>query len=156
MPTAETNGSNSYQVRRVPRFDRSYDALIKKHYRRNKKAKQEFEQIVKDFIKEVEDISCLDRISDLEPFPSKTAEAGFEFRKKRWRRLPGLEGSARFCRLIFLVCHPKKRLYLIWIYTHAEFSEPNSRPPDKDLRDEISFIKQEKLNEAEGESFNSS
>jgi hypothetical protein len=67
--------------------------------------------------------------------------------KKRWRRLPNLQGAARFGRLIYLVCIPKKIVYLIWIFTHAEFQEPYSQPPAKDLAMEVESAMQESLNE---------
>jgi hypothetical protein len=44
--------------------------------------------------------------------------------------------------LPFLVCHPKKIVYLIWIYTHAQFQEPKLRPADKDFFSEIVLAKQ--------------
>lgn len=31
----------------------------------------------------------------------------------------------------------------MWIYTHAEYQEPNSRPSDKELKAEINFLKEE-------------
>jgi hypothetical protein len=90
---------------------------------------------------------CSSCVSDDEGFPSDTAEQGFEFRKKRWRRLPGLQGGARFGRLIFVVYHPKKIVNLVWIYTHAEFQEPKNRPPERDLKAEVNHFKQEVLTE---------
>lgn len=108
MPTEEVNGSNNYQIRCLGKFESTYQALIKKHYRRDAKAKGKFEQLVEEFIKEAENNPCSNCVSDPEPFPAGTANQGFEFRKKRWRRLPGLRGAARFGRLLFVVYHPKK------------------------------------------------
>jgi hypothetical protein len=151
MPTEEVSGSNNYQIRRLGKFEITYQGLIKKHYRRDARAKEQFEQLVEDLVKEAESNPCLDCVSDPEPFPAGTAQQGFEFRKKRWRRLPGLQGAARFGRLLFVVHHPKKIVFLVWIYTHAEYQEPKSRPPDKELKIEVNFVKQEIFNELENE-----
>lgn len=142
MQTQE-NGSTNYQIKHLTKFDRTYAALIKKYYRKNAKAREEFEQIIADYKKELEINPCLDSVSDAEPFPANTAEPDFDFRKKRWRRLPGLQGAARLGRLLFIVCHSRKTVYLMWIYTHAEYQEPNSRPSDKELKAEINFLKEE-------------
>ena len=150
MQTNE-DGSNKYQIRRLGKFKDTYRALVKKHYRRDAKAKEKFEHLVENFLKEVEASPCSAHVSDPESFPASTAEQGFEFRKKRWRGLPGLQGAARYGRLLFVVYHPKKIVYLVWIYTHAEYQEPKSRPPDKELKFEVNFVKQEIFSEAEGE-----
>ena len=150
MQTNE-DGSNKYKIRRLGKFEDTYRALVKRHYRRDAKAKEKFEYLVEEFVKEAENNPCSNCVSDPEPFPGSTAEQGFEFRKKRWRRLPGLQGAARFGRLLFVVYHPKKIVYLVWIYTHAEYQESKSRPPDKELKFEVNFIKQEIFSEAEGE-----
>lgn len=152
MQTTRVNGSANYQIKRLAKFDTTYKALVKKHYRRDAKAKAEFEQLIEDFVsKELTVNPCSDSVSNPEPFPSDTSEQDFEFRKKRWRRLPGLRGAARFGRLLFVVYHPKRMVYLIWIYTHAEYQEPNSRPPDKELKVEVNLVKQEVLSKVEDE-----
>ncbi|MDL5048348.1 hypothetical protein QQ054_20270 [Oscillatoria amoena NRMC-F 0135] len=118
--------------------------MIKKHYRKNTQAKQELEELIDNYLLQLEVNPCSSTVSDDEGFPKGTAESDFEFRKKRWRRLPGLQGAARYGRLLFVVCHPKKIVYLVWIYTHAEFE---LRPPDKELKEQINFAKQESLTE---------
>ncbi|NET58310.1 MAG: hypothetical protein F6K47_19780 [Symploca sp. SIO2E6] len=102
--------------------------MIKKHYRKNTKGREEFEKLIDDYLEKLESNPCSDELSEPEPFPGNTAEQDFEFRKKRWRRLPKLQGGARLGRLIFVVYHPKRIVNLIWLYTHAEFQEPKSRP----------------------------
>lgn len=151
MQTQEENGSNNYQIRRLKKFEITYEALIKKHYRKDTKGRKEFQELVENYLRELEISPCSDCVSDNEPFPSNTAEQDFEFRKKRWRRLPRLQGAARFGRLLFIVCHSKRIVYLIWIYTHAEYQEPKSRPPDKDLKVEVNLIKEEVFRETETE-----
>lgn len=141
------NESNNYQIRLLPKFEITYKALLKKHYRKDRKGAEEFKQLVEDLIEELKINPCSDLIADLLAFPSNTAEQGFEFRKKRWRRLPKLKGAARFGRLIYLVCLPKKIVYLIWIYTHAEYQDPYPQPPAKDLAVEVNSAMQESLSE---------
>lgn len=136
-----------YRVKSLPKFESTYRSLIKTHYRKDKKGAKEFEKLVDNFIEELKINPCLDSVSDSLSFPSKTAEQGFEFRKKRWRKLPNLQGAARFGRLIYLVCHPKKIVYLIWIYTHQEFQAPHSQPPDKDLQVEVNLAKEQSRHE---------
>jgi hypothetical protein len=134
-----------YQIKRLPKFDKSYKDLIKKHYRKNKKGEQEFSNLVQEFLDNQEFLTnpSSDEFSDSLNFPSNTAEEGFEFRKKRWRRLPYLQGASRFGRLIFLIYHPKKVIYLVWFYTHAEFQKPQSQPPDKELKQQINLAKED-------------
>lgn len=83
MQIEEENGSNNYQIRRLKKFDITYEALIKKHYRKDTKGRKEFQELVEDYLKKLEFDPCSDCISDKEPFPSDTAEQDFEFRKKR-------------------------------------------------------------------------
>lgn len=138
------NGSQLYQIKFLQKFEKTYKELIKKHYKKNKKAQKEFCNLIQNFLENqafLENPSSQD-FSDSLNFPSDTAEEGFEFRKKRWRRLPSLQGAARFGRLIFLIYHPRKIVYLVWIYTHAEFQKPKSQPPDKDLKRQINLAKQ--------------
>lgn len=149
MQTEEGNGSNKYRIRKLNKFETSHQALIKKHYRKDTKGKKEFVALIEDYERQIEVDPCSNCVSDPEPFPSNTAGQDLEFRKKRWPRLPRLQGAARFGRLLFIVCRSKRIVYLIWVYTHAEFQEPKSRPPDKELKAEINFVKQELLNDAE-------
>ncbi|CAC5345377.1 MULTISPECIES: hypothetical protein [Planktothrix] len=90
MQNKEANGLEIYQIKRLEKFDKSYNDLIKKHYRKSKKAEQEFRNLIEDFIKNPEFLSnpSSDSFSDSLSFPSDTSEDGFQFRKKRWRRLP--------------------------------------------------------------------
>ena len=148
----QENGSNNYQMKHSAKFETTFKTLIKNHYRRDIKSREKFIALVENYLeKDLKDNPCSDCVSDPEPFPGNTAEQGFEFRKKRWARLPGLQGAARFGRLLFIVHKSKKIVCPLWIYTHAEFQEPKSRPPDKELAAEINCIKQDILSESESE-----
>lgn len=147
MNQVNVNNCNNYQVKRSQSFERTYDALIKKHYHKNRQALDKFKKLIEEYENDVAKSPCSPEVSNPEPYPHGTSEDGYELRKKRWTRLPGLDGSARFGRLIFLVYHPKKIIYFIWIYTHAQYSEPNSRPPDPELKNKIDSAKEEISNE---------
>jgi hypothetical protein len=144
MNEIEGDKSDDYCIERLPKFERTFSDLIKRHYRRNKTDCQKFEELINNYIEsELKLNPCSNAVSDSLSFPAGTAEQGFEFRKKRWRNLPGLRGSAKFGRLIFLVYHPLKIIYLIWIYTHEEFQEPHSQPPTKELKEQVNIAKLE-------------
>jgi mRNA-degrading endonuclease RelE of RelBE toxin-antitoxin system len=116
-----------YHVKLTAKFRSSYKQLSKKHYRKNPAAQKQFDAQVASFTRRVaEDPACAKR----EDFPAKTYIEGCELRKQRWSSLPGLNGGAQKGRLIYLVDHPNKTIYLLWIYTHAEYEK---RPPDKEL-----------------------
>ena len=135
-------GSESYEVIRTTRFNTSYEQLLKTHYRKDKKKRAEFENLVLGFLEELQQ-NPRPEGTNLEPCPNNVAEEGFEFRKKRWKSLPGLNGSARFGRLLYVISTFQNRIYAFWIYTHKEFSEPKGRPPEKELANEIRAIKRE-------------
>jgi hypothetical protein len=144
MNEIEGDKSDNYCIEKLPKFERTFSDLIKRHYRRNKTDRCNFEELVNSYIEnELKLNPCSNEVSDSLSFLAGTAEQGFEFRKKRWRNLPGLRGSAKFGRLIFLVYHPLKRIYLIWIYTHEEFQEPHSQPPAKELKEQVNIAKLE-------------
>ncbi|MBD2018779.1 hypothetical protein H6F43_01095 [Leptolyngbya sp. FACHB-36] len=133
------SGSEVYQVVRMRKFETSYESLIKHHYKRDKKSRAIFERLLEDFLAEL----CVNprpNNADLQAFPANSREEGFEFWKKRWSSLPGLRGAAKFGRLLYVVCEPKRLVYLFWIYTHEEYGEPRSQPPAKDLSREIDSI----------------
>ncbi len=83
MQKKEANGSETYQIKHLNKFDKSYEDLIKKHYRKNKKAAQEFCDLIENFLADPAFLSnpSSSDFSDSLRFPSDTAEEGFEFRK---------------------------------------------------------------------------
>jgi len=147
MDQIHANGCKNYQVKNLHKFETTYKDLLKNHYRKNQQDRSLFENMFSSYLENLENDPCSKEVSDKESFPNGTAEQGYFLRKKRWRNLPGLRGTARFGRLIFLVCDPKKVVYLIWIYTHADHSDQKSRPSDKDLAALISEAKEKALTE---------
>ena len=132
------SGSAIYQIKRSTKFETSYSSLVKTHYRKNRQGIKDFEGNFKKYLKTLREDPYRD--SDREPFPANTYHSGFELRKKRWKRLPGLDGTARLGRLIFMIHESSKTVYLLWIYTHAEFEK---RPPASELSGEVKYAQQE-------------
>jgi hypothetical protein len=147
MDQIHVDGCKNYQIKRLNKFETTYKALLKNHYHKNRQDLILFEKMFQSYLANLENDPCSKEFSDEEQFPNGTAEQGYFLRKKRWRNLPGLRGVARFGRLIFLVCNPKKVVYLMWIYTHADHSDKDSGPPDKALRVLISEAKEKTLTE---------
>ena len=54
MPTG-VNGYKSYQIRRSAKFEATYKNLIKKHYRKNTKGREEFEKLIDDYLEKREE-----------------------------------------------------------------------------------------------------
>lgn len=135
----KVTGSEDYQILPLANFDGSYEKLIKVHYQRDKKNREKFISTVSDFLKIIRKYPCDNRFSDSEGFPGKSNNSGLELRKKRWKKLPGLDGISKHGRLIFTVDKTNKKVYLMWIYTHKQFKK---RPPEEDLRKQIEKIQE--------------
>lgn len=129
------SGCETYLIEPLPRFNDSFDFLVRKHYSSNVKARQEFDVLVANYINSQLTTKPLsDSASRREPFPAKSAKDGVYLRKKIWTSLPCLQGSAKCGRLMYAVVPSKCTVYLIWIYTHKEFE---GRPSDKDLKQDL-------------------
>lgn len=139
MQESVENGSEVYQIRSLSRFDTSYKKLVKTHYQKGKKSKEDkekFEDLIGDFIDKISEAPCSDQVSGREPFPNPGKNDNYSeliFRKIRFS-VPGLEYGARYGRLMYVVHHNSRTVYLMWIYTHAEFSK---RPPDDEIKDSL-------------------
>jgi hypothetical protein len=71
--------------------------------------------------------------SSPEPWPGrqpKTSSEGFDCRKIRFY-LPGLRGSARMGRIVYLVHEASCTIDVVWIYNHEQFDR---RPSDAELK----------------------
>jgi hypothetical protein len=147
MDPIPADGCKNYQIRNLRKFEITYKNLIKTHYRKNKQDRALFEEMFLNYLDNLENDPLSEDTCPGEQFPNGTAEEGYYLRKKRWRNLPGLEGGARFGRLIFLVCKLQRVVYLLWIYTHADHSDQKSRPPDKELAALISEAKEKAVTE---------
>ncbi len=140
--------SGSFRTKRLENFDRTYKALIKSHYRKNRQAREDFEKLIARYISLLRsDPRPPPPFGGMEPWPSSSYREGWELRKLHFG-LPGYSGQAGDGRLIYMIDLEGSAVYFIWIYTHAEFP---TRPPDKPLRllaDEA-FEEAKKLREAE-------
>lgn len=138
MPNDRDNGCENYQIVHWPTFEQTYKKLVKKHYGRNKFLEQ-FRKLVDEYLDRLSIEPCSSDFQ-LEPWPDNCFVEDCQLRKIRWKKLPGLKSAARFGRLIYLIHHPTKTVYLLWIYTHAEYSK---RPENSELRKVINAVKEE-------------
>ena len=127
------SGCETYQIMRLKRFETSFKKLIKSHYRKNERARDSFLELVEDFIEQLQENPGSNSFSEDEGFPKGCYDQKFKFRKIKFKA-PELDGAARYGRLMYVLNEPQRIVYLVWIYTHEEFSK---RPPDDDLRDEF-------------------
>jgi hypothetical protein len=136
------SNSESFQTRRLENFDRTYKALVKSHYRKNRQARADFEKRVAGIISLLRsDPRPPPPFGGLERWPKGSYQEGWELRKLHFG-MPGLRGASGEGRLIYMVDTDGATVYLVWIYTHDEFP---TRPPDKPLRQ----LAEEALREAE-------
>lgn len=123
-----------YKVVRIDKFEASKKKLIKTHYKKDKRSRHRFECIVSDFLADLKNNPAPTGAS-LQEIPNKSKSSfvprDCEFRKMRWPRLPGLSGAARRGRCLYLVFTERKRIYLLWMYTHEEHPK---QPPHADLQ----------------------
>ncbi|KYC41659.1 hypothetical protein WA1_16580 [Scytonema hofmannii PCC 7110] len=131
------SGCITYQIKRLDKFESSFDKLVKAHYRKNKRARSSFENLIDYFIDELRKNPSFE-LSDDENFPKGCNKIDFQFRKIRFN-MPELQGAARYGRLMYIVHEPQHTVYLLWVYTHEEFRK---RPGDDELRREFNSIQQ--------------
>lgn len=137
------SNSGGYQTRRLENFSRSYKAVIKAHYRKDPKARENFEKRLARYLAALRlDPRPSPPFGHTEPWPKGSHREGWELWKLEFD-MPGLRGLAKHGRLIYMVDREGSTVYLLWVYTHVEFP---GRPPDKSLRQLV----REALEEAEG------
>ncbi len=123
-------GSDVYQTKPLSNFETSYRKLVKKHYRKNHQAREEFIDLVGGFLRLMRSSPRLPHaVGHLEPWPPGTAEKGFELWKMHFD-MPGIKGAAGEGRLVYLIAEEERIVYPIWIYTHDEFDK---RPPEREM-----------------------
>ena len=123
-------GSGVYQTRPLSNFGTSLNKLVKKHYRKNHQARQEFEDLIEGFLKQMRSSPRPpDTVGHREPWPRGTAQEGFELWKIHFA-MPGIQGAAGEGRLVYLISEEDQMVHLVWIYTHDEFDK---RPPEKEM-----------------------
>lgn len=126
------SGCSQYSLVPTPNFRSSFESTIKTYYSTDSKNKQAFIDLVGSYLDllQANPRRIQEARSESWPPGRKVAKSGLEFRKLRFL-MPGLTKSAQRGRLMYLIHDGSCRVFLIWTYTHADFS---SRPPDADLR----------------------
>lgn len=123
--------SGSFRTRRLDNFDRTYKALIKSHYRKNRQARENFEKQIARYLSLLRvDPRPPPPFGHNEPWPKGSYREGWELWKLDFD-MPGLSGEAKHGRLVYMIDPHGSTVYLLWLYTHAKFS---GRPPEKSLK----------------------
>lgn len=128
-------GCEIYSIRPLPKFEISLFRLVKSHYKKNKRARDTFEILIKTYIDSLAQNPFFDD-SDSENFPKGAYKPDFEFRKIRFL-MPELQGASRRGRFMYVVHQASCSVYPIWIYTHEEYPK---RPSDQELKEQLAII----------------
>ncbi len=124
MPSSE-----KWKVTYTESFKKSFQKILKEHYRKKEKDKKKLERIFNQILCSFQS-SCFPR-SNLwkakpEPSPKKSLK-NCQRLAKVYFNLPGLRGASKEGRLLYLIDKEKKEIKLLYCYTHEEFAK---RPPD--------------------------
>ncbi|WP_202895817.1 hypothetical protein [Iningainema tapete] len=95
-------------------------------------------ELVEDIIAQLRENPGSHPSSEDEGFPKGCYQPVFKFRKIKFG-MPELQGAAECGRLMYVIHEEQCIVYLLWVYTHAEFPK---RPSDDDLRREFTTIQQ--------------
>lgn len=129
------NGLEKFQIGRSQNFERTLQKQIRDRYRKNPAGRAEFVELIQRLIYALSENPCPSPpLGHLEPWPKGTKCAGWELWKLQFKMPHISRGAAAQGRLIFLVNAARKKVALVWIYTHAEFKK---RPPDNNLKSVI-------------------
>ena len=121
-----------WQLRLGNDFEKELRTFLDKNYKDNKNGRELFNTEFNNFVQNlIQNPRCCG--SSLEPWPSKTYNPDFEFRKYRFNS-PDLSGSAKKGRLDYLLDLKEKRIILLNIYTHKQ---EKTRPDNKKLKNLI-------------------
>ena len=129
-----------YRVNLLPHYERTYEKLVKAHYRRNLKGKKQFDELLETIYTvlayaprenppRAREVTTDIQKLEPEPWPANAQRGDWEF-WKFYFRAPELEGLARFGRVMYLISEDHKVVQLFWIYTHAEYPK---RPSDVEI-----------------------
>jgi hypothetical protein len=130
----------NYRVRLSKRFETSYQRILKRYYKKDKRGAAEFDKVVNDFTRLLQanprnnppiarEFNALIELCEPERWPSKSARHDSELWKARIK-LPRLGGAVREGRVLYLLNVSAQRVELIWIYTHQDYAK---RPPDAEI-----------------------
>lgn len=121
-----------WQLRLGNSFEKELQTFFDKNYRDNKNGIESFINELSNIIQNlIQNPRC--QASVPEPWPHKSYNPEFEFRKYRFNS-PLLSGSAKKARLDYLLDLKEKRITLLTIYTHKQ---EKNRPDDTKLKNLI-------------------
>ena len=119
--------TDKYSIRYSTEYERHLTALLKAHYKRDKKSGQAFLKGLNSLIAHLEYEPLA--IGDQEPWPHGTHQEGWDLRKMRFK-MPGLHGQAREGRFVYLVDFGGRVVVPLMAYTHKQYTGR----PDAQLR----------------------
>lgn len=128
------NELEEYIMRAANRYESTLSNLIKKHYKRERKGKEKFKEQLDEFYDDLLISPHDTRVGKSEKFPKDCHKEKIYLKKRRWCRLPGLNGESSKGRIIYLIDERFKIVTLLWAYTHREYK---LRPPENELKEEI-------------------
>lgn len=134
------SGSENFGIRYSTKFESTYGRILRKHYRKNAAAQQEFVELMEAMVEAIASNPFL-RGSVKEPWPGAFSRPGCDLCKLKFD-MPNLKGASRLGRVLYLVDRQGKEVHFLWVYTHQEFVK---QPPTKDLgkvvREAIPYLK---------------
>lgn len=110
--------TDKYSIKRSTSYDRRLITLLKKHYKRNQKALEDFRGLLDALESRLVHEPC--EIGDQEPWPRGTHQEGWALRKVRFK-MPGLHGQAREGRYVYLVDLEARVVRPVIPYTHKQY-----------------------------------
>lgn len=119
----------SFLIQPASVFDASIADLIKSHYKRDTKGRDEFLDLVALFFADVTMNGHKSTLLAPESWPKNTYNADWFFDKYRFR-MPRLSGAVGQGRIMVAVNTPLSFIYPILAYTHKQYGD---RPSDKEI-----------------------
>ncbi len=121
-----------WRLRQGNDFEKELQTFLDKNYKDNKNGRELFAGELSNIIQNlIQNPRC--SASGLEPWPRKSYNPEFEFRKYRFNS-PVLSGSAKKGRLDYMLDLKEKRIILLTIYTHKQ---EKGRPDNTKLKNLI-------------------
>ncbi|MGB3509958.1 MAG: hypothetical protein WBA93_12095 [Microcoleaceae cyanobacterium] len=129
-------GSTPFLIEKFTNFERSLKKLVKTY--KSKSQQQEFIQVISKHLEELI-INPYPPQARAEPLPSSLKLPDeWQFYKLVVTIAKGASGQIR---LMYLVDEKERVIKPLWIYNHQQFEK---RPPDRDIKDVIQEIFEEK------------
>lgn len=135
------SGSPAFAIQRTEGFDQSLRAILREHYKKDPKGEAAFIELLGKMLMA---LTATPRPgpSRPEPWPrtgTPPATDKAEFRKVTFN-MPGLSGSAREGRLMYLVSRTESWIRPVIVYTHKQFEgRPSEKSLDQLVQDAIAY-----------------